>query len=274
MNSPTIKIAILDLYEGTENQGMRCLREIIHDFSLNNDINVQLEEFEIRLTKNIPSLDFDIYISSGGPGSPLDSIDAEWENAYYNWIRKIEDYNKQHSKKKSVFFICHSFQLACRYFNIAKVTKRKSTSFGVFPVHIVSEHQGGFFEGLSNPFYAVDNRDYQVVEANESLVHQIGASIIAIEKERPHVPFERAIMAVQFNENMIGTQFHPEADPLGMTSYLLSGEKKKMVIENHGMEKWQSMIDQLNDPEKIMLTYSTVLPKFLENCLHNIQKEM
>src|SRR5262249_31334164 len=94
-------------------------------------------------------------------------------------------------------------------------------------------------------------------------LRQLGASILAIEKERPHVPLERAIMAIRFNENMIGTQFHPEADASGMSMYLQREDKKQTVIENHGFEKWQSMIEQLGDPDKIRTTYSHVIPNFL-----------
>ena len=70
-------------------------------------------------------------------------------------------------------------------------------------------------------------------------------------------------MAIRFNEYFIGTQFHPEADPEGMSMYLQRDDKKKTVIENHGEPKWKSMIDQLNDPDKINWTYSHILPNFL-----------
>jgi len=66
---------------------------------------------------------------------------------------------------------------------------------------------------------------------------------------------------------MLGTQFHPEADAEGMTMYLQRQDKKDMVIENHGMDKWQSMIDHLNDPDKISWTYSHVLPNFLDQAI-------
>jgi hypothetical protein len=99
----------------------------------------------------------------------------------------------------------------------------------------------------------------------------MGGSILAIEKNRPHIPLERSIMAVRFNENMIGTQFHPEADAVGMTMHLLTEEKKKTVIENHGEAKWKSMIEQLNDPDKILYTYARVLPNFLQQAFHKMQ---
>ena len=261
-----IKCAILDLYEGAENQGMRCIRELLNLYSEEHQVDLVWDEFEVRLSHQLPGLDYDIYISSGGPGSPLDSENTEWENKYFQWLSEVEAYNKDlsHPNKKHVLFICHSFQLACRYFRVAEVRKRKSTAFGVFPVHRLEEgHDEPVFNGLQDPFYAVDSRDYQVIEPDHQRVQQMGATILAIEKERPHIPLERAIMAIRFNENMIGTQFHPEADAIGMSMYLQRDDKKETVIENHGYEKWRSMIDQLNDPDKILYTYSHVIPNFL-----------
>jgi hypothetical protein len=123
------------------------------------------------------------------------------------------------------------------------------------------------FQNMSDPFYAVDSRDYQVIEPNFVRLFDMGAEILAIEKERPHVPYERAMMAVRFNDYFIGTQFHPEADPEGMSVYLQREDKKKTVIENHGEEKWRDMIEQLNDPEKIRWTYSNILPNFLDQAV-------
>jgi len=267
-----ISIAILDLNEGQENQGMRCIRDITRKWGEVNDYDITVKEFDVRVKNEVPATDFDVYISSGGPGSPLESEGSEWEKHYFKWLREIEKWNNDESnfQKKHVFFICHSFQLACRHYNIANVSRRNSTSFGVFPIHLM--HEGSeeiVFEGLKNPFYAVDSRDFQVISPNHNKIHQMGGKILALEKERPHVPLERAIMAVRFNDYFIGTQFHPEADPCGMTLHLLKEEKKKIVIENHGEPKWKSMIDQLNDPDKILLTYSHVLPNFLNHAVNN-----
>ncbi len=261
-----LKIAILDMYEGVANQGMRCLREILNQFSEINQFDLQVDEFEVRLNKEVPGLEYDIYISSGGPGSPLDSEGSEWEEVYFNWLSKVERFNNNPSNviKKEVFFICHSFQLACRHYEIAEVSKRKSTSFGVFPIHYIADAENEpIFEGLNDPFYAVDSRDYQVIRPNHNKIREMGGIILAIEKNRPHVPLERAIMAFRFNENMIGTQFHPEADAVGMSMYLQTPEKKETVIANHGEEKWKSMIEHLSDPDKIMSTYAHILPNFL-----------
>jgi GMP synthase-like glutamine amidotransferase len=267
-----VKVAILDLYEGVANEGMRCIRQILKHYAEEKNTDLVSHEFDVRLKKELPDLTYDVYISTGGPGSPLGEEQEEWEQEYFKWIWTIESYNADPANriKKHVLFICHSFQIACRYFEIGNVSKRKSTAFGVFPVHIVDDGKNEpVFNGLPDPFYAVDSRDYQVIEPDYEKIENIGASVLAIEKERPHVPLERAVMALRFNDYMLGTQFHPEADAEGMTMYLQRQDKKEMVIENHGMEKWQSMIDHLNDPDKISCTYSHVLPNFLDQAIGN-----
>jgi GMP synthase-like glutamine amidotransferase len=268
-----IRVAILDMNEEQPNQGMRCIREILNQYGEINNLDISRDEFEVRVKRQIPDLSYDIYISSGGPGSPLDSINSEWENIYFNWLQRVEDWNNNEAnlQKKFVFFICHSYQLACRHYNIAHVTKRNSTAFGVFPVHVLPDaKKEPVFAGLHDPFFSVDSRDYQVVQPNHNRFRQLGASILCIEKERPHVPYERALMAVRFNKYMIGTQFHPEADATGMTMYLQRDDKKQTVIANHGFAKWQSMIEQLNDPDKIISTYKHVLPNFLNDVIAHI----
>lgn len=266
----TIKIAILDLNNGAANEGMRCIREMLANYGKTNNVKIVSREFEVRNKEEIPSTDYDIFISSGGPGSPLESETTSWETLYFNWIKSIEMWNNNptNNQKKQIFFICHSFQLACRYFKIGTVTKRKSTAFGVFPIHkLEGAKNESVFAGLKDPFFGVDSRDFQVIEPNEENMQKIGATVLCIEKERPHVPLERAIMGVRFNEYMIGTQFHPEADSIGMSMYLQREDKKQMVIENHGFEKWESMMEQLNDPDKISMTNSHILPNFIKESI-------
>jgi len=273
----SVKVAILDLYEGKVNQGMRCLRTILKEWGESNDLDLTTQEFDVRLKDQLPDTSFDIYISTGGPGDPLVSRFEDWDIAWCRWLDKMERWNANPSTahKKYVFFICHSFQLASRYFNVGLVSKRKSTAFGVFPIHMLEagKHEP-VFEGLLDPFYAVDSRDYQVIQPNHDLLGEMGARILCIEKSRPHVPYERAIMGIRFNDYMIGTQFHPEADAPGMSLYLQTEEKRKTVIESHGEDKLISMLHHLNDPDKIMWTQSHILPNFLNQSIEQLQEVM
>jgi GMP synthase-like glutamine amidotransferase len=77
-------------------------------------------------------------------------------------------------------------------------------------------------------------------------------------------------MAIRFSNEIFGTQFHPEADAEGMLRYFLKEDKKQNVIKNHGEEKYQSMINHLNDPDKILLTESVILPTFLNVAIQRI----
>ncbi len=262
----TVRIAILDLYQGVANEGMRCIREILNQFGEMNHLNCEVDEFDVRLKNEVPSTHYDIYISTGGPGSPLETKGSAWEKAYFGWLNSIKAYNEdaRNEEKKQVFLICHSYQLVMREWNLGLVSKRKSTSFGVFPIHQLERgREDIIFRGLPDPFYAVDSRDYQVTQPNLHIINENGGHILAIEKDRPHVPLERAIMAMRINDWMVGTQFHPEADAVGMAMHLQTPEKKASVIANYGQAKWDSMIEQLNDPDKIMFTYAHVLPNFL-----------
>jgi GMP synthase-like glutamine amidotransferase len=244
---------------------MRCLQALMQEWSERNSVPVIVEVFEVRIQLQLPSLEFDVFISSGGPGSPLSSEKEPWEQLYFDWLGAVEQYNRSaEGPAKHVLFICHSFQLACRHYGIGNVCKRKSTAFGIFPIHML-EHglEEPIFSGLRDPFYSVDSRDYQVIEPDYPRIRALGATILAIEKNRPHVPYERAIMAVRFNKWFIGTQFHPEADAIGMQMYLKREDKKATIIQNHGEAKWQSMVEHLQDTDKILWTYHHVVPNFL-----------
>lgn len=267
------RIAILDLYNGEPNEGMRCIKDLVAAWGIRHNTKINMQVFDVRQNNALPNLNFDAYISSGGPGSPLESEGSDWDNSYIHWLRSVEQFNnntQEKNKKKHILFICHSFQLACRHYKVGTVCERKSTSFGVFPVHMLPEGKDEpIFNGLLDPFYAVDSRDFQVIQPNHEQIKKMSGAFLAIEKERPHVPYERAIMAIRFNDYFVGTQFHPEADAVGMQMYLQRADKKKAVIDEHGEAKWESMVAQLQDPDKIMYTYNHIIPNFLNFALKN-----
>ena len=102
-----IKVAVLDLYEGYANQGMRCIREILNQFADFHHLNLKVEEFDVRLKNQVPDMSFDVFISSGGPGSPLESEGSDWEKTYFHWLKQTEHWNNNDAniQKKYVFFI-------------------------------------------------------------------------------------------------------------------------------------------------------------------------
>lgn len=267
------KIAILDMNAGEPNEGMRCIKMLVGNFLAQKGVKGKYKVFEVRVKGKIPKIDkYDIFISSGGPGSPHISGE-KWEQSYFQFIDGILSHNLFHQQKKHLFLICHSFQLACLHWDIARVTKRRSTSFGILPIH---KTEYGFseplFEGLDDPFYAVDSRDYQVIFPDEEKLSSLEGKILCREKIRPHVPLRRAVMAIRFTREIFGTQFHPEADADGMMRYFQQEEKRELVIKKYGKKKYLRMLDRLDDDDKILRTHSIIIPRFLEMAAQKIKQ--
>jgi GMP synthase-like glutamine amidotransferase len=258
------------MYDAHPGEGMRCIVALVKDFLQKEDIEGEYQIFDVRAKSEVPDLSFDIYISSGGPGSPLPSGEA-WERKYLAWIDAVWQHNLTRSNKKYVFLICHSFQMISRHWGLGEINLRRSPSFGVMPVH---RYEGGYdetlFGSLPEPFYVVDSRKYQLIRPNRARLEILGAKLLCLEKIRPHVPLERAIMGIRFSAEIFGTQFHPEADAEGMLRLFKTEEKREQVIAEHGEEKYNDMIDHLDDPDKIMLTESVVIPEFLQNAAEQL----
>jgi len=259
MTIPPLRVAIIDMYDGVPNMGMQCIDTILAHWSQEKMQPLHIEKFHLRDQNQIPDLSFDVYISSGGPGSPTDSIEQAWDQQYTSWLEQAL------AAKKWVFLICHSFQIACRHFNIGKVSLRKSRQIGILPVHPLV--QDDLFTGLADPFYTLESRYYQITAPNDEIIEQMGAVIIALEKERPNIPLERAIMGVKFNDYMYGVQFHPEANSQLIAPYFKESSTKNSIIEEFGIEKWNQIIASIQDPKKIETTFSFFIPNFLNKVI-------
>ena len=262
-----LKIAILDMYAGAANEGMRCIRQLIERTRVTVTQELSVTTFDVRKENQVPDLSYDIYISTGGPGSPFPSAEP-WETPYFALLDQLFKWNNTNSDKKYLLLICHSFQLASRHLTIGTLSKRKSTSFGVLPIHKTTAGRAEpLLAGLAEPFFAVDSRDYQVTHPNFSRLEELGAEVLCMEKERPHVPLARAIMAIRFTPEIVGTQFHPEADGDGMLRYMLTDEKRQQVITTYGEAKYHEMVTMLRDPDTIELTESIIVPTFLRQAI-------
>ena len=264
-----LKLAILDMNAGVANQGMRCIKEIANQYIDQIDWQV----FDVRAKAEVPDTSFDMYISSGGPGHPLEG-DGHWDRKYYALIDALWNHNRLgHFPKKHAFFICHSYQMVCNHLQIAEVSQRSKRSFGALPVYMNDAGmQDPLLGKLADPFYVVDVRDYQVTTPNQERLEALGASFLAIEQPREVPGKPRALMAVRFSPEWIGTQFHPEADPEGMSRYYQLPEKRKETIDTYGEAAYEKIIAHLNDDDKIKLTHDTLLPGFLEGAIRKLSR--
>jgi homoserine O-succinyltransferase len=267
-----LRLAILDLYDGEPNLGMDSIIGMVQRY----EDQIDWQRFDVRQKAEVPKVeDFDLFISSGGPGSPLDG-DGVWDKRYYRWIDELFEYNAYHEEgKKYAFFICHSFQMICHHLQVGLVTPRNSQSFGTFPAHPTDAAlEDPIFKLLPNPFYIADFRDWQVIQPDVDRLESLGAEILALEKIRPHVPYERAIMAIRFSPEIIGVQFHPEADADGMLKHFRKEERLIAIFNKYGKQKYAQMIKDLSHPYKIQLTHEVVIPSFLEQSMRKLTQRM
>jgi homoserine O-succinyltransferase len=264
-----LRAALLDMYNGETNRGIPMLESILATYAH----VLRFKRFDVRAKNELPDLSYHIYIFSGGPGDPLLN-DGPWFKRYFHLIEQLWQWNRSQQepeRRKHCFFICHSFQMACYHFRLGQVTKRFKMSFGTYPVH--KTHWGKeepFFEGLPDPFYIADFRRYQVVQPDHQRLEELGAKILCLEKLRPHVHYERAVMAVRFSDEMFGTQFHPEADPAGLLYYFMEPERKQSIVEEHGEARYRRMLRDLVNPMKVQRTFDTIIPNFIENAVEQL----
>jgi len=275
MDKNQIKVATIDLYNNERNEGMRCIKEIVSETrSKNNGIEISYEVFDTRFKDEIPGLDNDIYISSGGPGSPFEGEGTKWEKDYFNLIQQIWDHNQKNpERKKYLFFICHSFQMMGRFFKFGTVSKRHSKSFGVMPFSLTDAGKSDtLFSGLPNPFYAADIRQFQVSEPDDKILNELGAKILSYEIVDDDENTQPALAAVRISDEIVGTQFHPEADPDSMLYHFKQDERKKQVVEKYGEKRYDEMIEILQKPDAIKKTRETIIPSFLNDAIDELSK--
>lgn len=269
-----LKVATLDLNNGFPNEGMRGIKNVISEASADSNGAIESAVFDVRQKSEVPDMSYDIFISSGGPGNPLDEEGSEWEKKFFHLVDSIREHNgSNHFPKKYLFLICHSFQLYCRQYGFGKITARRSTSFGVMPIHkLPAARFEPLLELLPDPFYAVDSRDYQVVQPDTEKIKHEGGTILCIEKYRAHIPLERAVMGVRFSDAIVGFQFHPEADTEGMHRYLKREDKKEFLIKKIGEQKYRDMCEYIFHEDKIKLTHNAILPTFLRMSIEALEK--
>ena len=206
----------------------------------------------------------------------LKTEEQEWEQKYFDWLGSVWAHNLDHDPedRKHVFLICHSFQMAVRFFDLGEVVPRKGESFGIFQCEMTDAGRGEpTFQGLDETFYIADFRSWQVIQPNMARIQGMGAEILCIEQERPHVPLERAVMGIRISPEIIATQFHPEADPPGMAWHFIQPNRQQAIKENHGEEKFERIMERLYDPNFLDRTYRTVLPNFLHQSIRALRPE-
>jgi len=263
----TISVAILDMNNGWRNIGIRNIRRMIEHFqfqvrSSHPQVGFQVDQFHVRDRNEVPDMSYDVDISSRGPGDPLEDNGGDWENRFFGLLGDVWTHNAANDQKKFFFGICHSFQLMAKRFDVGVISPREKRNLGIVPVFKTQAgNHDPIFNGLHEKFYVFDNRDFQVTDPNHRRLDALGASVLSYECEDNRLG--RAVTGIRYSPEIESVQFDPEAEKNGILIRFTDPDERQKMVDLIGEEKFEEFMQSVENPNKLLRTYRTVLPGFL-----------
>ncbi|MFO0591829.1 MAG: hypothetical protein U0441_30055 [Polyangiaceae bacterium] len=262
------RLCIVDMNDGHANQAMRCFRTMAARFfsrvaATNPNVRCELAEVSLRNTEDdIP--DADLYLSSGGPGSPFDGDGKEWVNRYYRFLDRVVDAAEDGGPdQQALFAVCYSFEMIIRHFKVAVMQPRQERKFGVMPVYMTPEGQE---HPLLSPFadrlFAFEHRNWEAVDLDTRKLASLGGQLLARES-RDGVSKGRAVLGLDVTAGVEAVQFHPEADRAGVVSWVSRPDQAAAFKATYGEVTYQAMLRTLDDPRRLARTFALVIPGWL-----------
>jgi len=134
-------------------------------------------------------------------------------------------------------------------------------TFGILPmIKTDAGSRDPIFSGLPGTFYAFENRNWKVVEAEQQVLDNLNATVIAHERPNGGLP---AITGIRYSNEMESVQFHPEAEKKGVLMRFTEPVERAEIVELIGEEKYDEMIAAAAYPNKLGSTYKSILPGFV-----------
>jgi homoserine O-succinyltransferase len=265
-----LSICLIDMNAGHVNQAMRCFRGIVTAFfdrvrEMNPGLMCRVAEISPRDTNQAIPRDCDMYIGSGGPGSPYDGDAQPWFDdftRFSSWM--VDECRRSDEDQRSFFAVCYTFELLVRHFEVAEVSTRDSRKFGVMPIYTTPFGQG---HPLLAPFrdrlFAFEHRNWEAVNTNERRLAELGGGLLAQESRDGHSK-GRGLLGFDFGPGIEAVQFHPEADRAGVMSWVARPEQAAAFRATYGEETYQAMLRTLDDQNRLARTFALVIPGFLQ----------
>jgi GMP synthase-like glutamine amidotransferase len=251
------------------NQAMRCLRGIAANFfkqveEKNPCLPCQLVEVSPRDTNDPVPRDCDLYVSSGGPGSPYEADEEPWFEDYGRFSHGIvESAARGGADRRALFAICYSFEMVVRHFQLAEIEPRVERKFGVMPVYTTPEGQRHpLLAAFGDRLFAFEHRNWEAVDLDERRLRDLGGHLLARES-RDGVSKGRALLALDVAPGIEAVQFHPEADRPGVMNWVARPEQAEAFKATYGEVTYQAMLRTLDNPRRLARTFALVIPGWL-----------
>jgi len=227
-----VDVALLDMNHSWPNLGhdsivhaLLELAEGMRDQLVTSGLKVRVLSFDVRRRLLIPAADdsrFAMYVGTGGPGH----LDPRQNDGVHEFSQGINESAKWEAPlfrlfdaivadgNRSLFAVCHSFGLLCRWSGVARPELREEKSSGL-PMNVLSD------DALAHPWFSrfadalADHRSFRVVDNRLfDLVWEGGrdATPIAFEAEGSQglTMVELARDSSGTMSRMLGVNHHPE----------------------------------------------------------------
>jgi homoserine O-succinyltransferase len=251
------------------NQAMRCLRGLAatffeHVVGKNSGLACELVEVSPRDTGAPVPRDCDLYLSSGGPGSPFDGDGQEWVDDYGRFSDQVvESAARGGVDQRALFAICYSFEMVVRHFKLAHIGPRAERKFGVMPIYTTGEGQRHpLLAAFGDRLFAFEHRNWEAIDLDEGRLRALGGRLLARES-RDGVSKGRALLAIDVAPGVEAVQFHPEADRAGVMNWVARPEQAAAFKAVYGEVTYQAMLRTLDDPRRLARTFALVIPGWL-----------
>lgn len=281
MAFPRVRIGLVDMNNGVPNQAMRCFRRILDRFEervreRNPGIVFHRQVLEPRNRGDIPRGPYDFVLSTGGPGSPFEGIEEPWGVGYFKFLQDVYDRNQRDAATApKLLAVCHSFELAVIHFRVAEMRKRDTLKFGLMPAYITrAGREIDYFKAFDDRLFTWEYRWWQAVDPDPGRLRELGGRILAQESREDGTSDKgEAILALSFAEGIDGTQFHPEADKLGVLEWMRMAEHAERLKAQYSEELYERMLKSLNDETRLARTHALFVPGWLTYRFNDFARE-
>jgi GMP synthase-like glutamine amidotransferase len=265
----SLRVCIVDMNDGHVNQAMRCLRGLVDQFfhrvELNNpEVACSVSEVSPRDTDDLIPRDADLYLASGGPGSPFDGDGMAWSRDFADFASGVaESASRGGENQRAVFGVCYSFELLVRHFGVATIAPRTDRKFGVMPIYTTVEGQDHpLLRAFGDRLFAFEHRNWEAIDVNAATLRSLGGRVLARES-RDGTSKGRAILGIDIAPGVEAVQFHPEADRAGVVNWVARPEQAAAFKATYGESTYRAMLRTLDDPQRLARTYALVIPGWL-----------
>jgi GMP synthase-like glutamine amidotransferase len=265
-----LRVALVDMNNGVENQAMRCLRLIATRFhahvqSSNPTLELEIVHVSPRDKTEAPPDDCHLYLSSGGPGSPYDGDGQPWTTDFFRFLDGIvEDNIEKGPSARALFGVCYSYEMIVRHFKLATMAPRASRKFGVMPIYTTSHGQTHpLLEPFGDRLFAFEHRNWEAIDLDESQLKRLGGQVLALESREGQEDKGRAILGLDAAPGVETVQFHPEADRGGVVAWVSRPDQAAAFREAYGDETYERMLKTLDDPNRLARTFAILIPGWM-----------